>query len=68
VDEFAGIGFIISPGLAFQPALDGLLDLGQPFKAVLDGLEALVGAVRGINSCNLARLRIGFKGIARSNT
>ncbi len=47
VDEFAGVGFVIAPGGALQLVLDGLLNLGQPFKAVAYRPEALVGTVAG---------------------
>lgn len=47
MDQFARIGLVVSPGFAFQPVLDRLFDLGQPFQAKLDGLETLVGAVAG---------------------
>lgn len=47
MDEFARVGFIVSPGFPFKTLLDGLLDLGQAFKTKLEGLEALVNAVPG---------------------
>jgi hypothetical protein len=44
--EFAGVRLVIALCLAFQALLDGLLDLGQAFKAVLDGFKALIGLLR----------------------
>ena len=45
--QLARVRLVIAPCFAFQPVLDGLLDLGQPLQAKLDRLEALVGAVAG---------------------
>lgn len=45
VNKLTWVRFVIALGGTLEAFLDGLLDLGQTFEAVLQRLEPLVGAV-----------------------
>ena len=45
MNELARLRFVIALRFTFETFLDGLLDLGQTFKTVLQRLEPLVGTV-----------------------
>ena len=45
VNKLTWVRFVIALGSTLEAFLDGLLDLGQTFKAVLQRLEPLVGTV-----------------------
>ncbi|SDX63219.1 hypothetical protein SAMN05216300_1691, partial [Nitrosomonas oligotropha] len=45
MNELARVRFVIALRFTFETFLDGLLDLGQTFKAILQRLESLVGTV-----------------------
>ncbi|SDX32878.1 hypothetical protein SAMN05216300_1291, partial [Nitrosomonas oligotropha] len=45
MNELARVRFVIALRFTLETFLDGLLDLGQTFKAILQRLESLVGTV-----------------------
>ena len=55
VNKLARVRLVIALGFTLEAFLDGLLDLDQAFKAILQRLEPLVGTVTRVNSWSLAR-------------
>ena len=50
VNKLTWVRFVIALGCTLEAFLDGLLDLGQTFKAILQRLERWLVLSRGVNS------------------